>query len=208
MWNDYGWIRPGRSPDYVSLVPPLPPIPPPIPPPPPANSLVDADGNLLVDADGNILVDGGGSGPPPVDVVSLRDALGNLLVDADGNPVLDGSSPTPGIPTIFLSNATVTDMAAIGTTIGTLSAIGGTGVYTFTFTSNPGSLFSISGSNLNVAATLTPASDPISIMADNGAGSTVTQSFMITVTLTSGSPLLADGVSHPLLSDSTSKPLL
>lgn len=90
MWNDYGFIRPGRSPDYIPLVPPTP--------------------------------------PPPIIIP----------------------------PTILLSNSTVLDTASIGTTIGVLSTINGTPPYTFTLTSNPESLFAISGSNLNVAASLMP----------------------------------------------------
>lgn len=84
--------------------------------------------------------------------------------------------------TLTLSNSTIVSTATVGTTIGTLAVIGGTGSYTFTFTSNPGTLFAISGSNLNVAAALTAGSDPITIQANNGAGSIITQPFTITVT--------------------------
>lgn len=83
---------------------------------------------------------------------------------------------------IILSNASIASTATVGTTVGTLNVVGGTGVYTFTFTSNPGTLFAISGSNLNVAAALTAGSDPIIIQANNGAGSIITQPFTITVT--------------------------
>lgn len=84
-------------------------------------------------------------------------------------------------PTIVLSNNTISSTASIGTTVGTLSVVGGTGSYTFTLTSNPGSLYVISGSNLNVAAALTTGSDPITIKADNGAGGVITQPFTIVV---------------------------
>jgi hypothetical protein len=83
---------------------------------------------------------------------------------------------------ITLSNTTIASTATVGTTIGTLAVVGGTGVYTFTFTSNPGTLFAISGANLNVAAALTAGSDPITIQANNGAGGVITQPFTITVT--------------------------
>lgn len=91
-----------------------------------------------------------------------------------------------GGPAIALSASTVLDSASVGTTIGTLSVLGGTGSYTFTLTSNPGSLFSITGTALKVAASLTAGSDAITIRADNGAGGVVTQPFLITVTASGG----------------------
>lgn len=87
-------------------------------------------------------------------------------------------------PSIQLSSATIADTASIGDTIGTLSVSGGTGTYTFTLTSNPGSLFSISGTSLKVAAALSAGSDAITVHADNGAGSTIDRAFLITVTHT------------------------
>lgn len=92
-----------------------------------------------------------------------------------------GDITTRGI-TINLSAATIADTASIGATVGAFSVSGGTGSYTYTLTSNPGTLFAISGSNLNVAASLSAGSDPITVKADNGAGSVVTRSFLITVT--------------------------
>lgn len=87
-----------------------------------------------------------------------------------------------GGPVLSLSAATALDSATIGTVIGTLTVTGGTGAYTFTLTSNPGGLFSITTNQLKVAAALTAGSDPITIKADNGAGSVVTRAFLITVT--------------------------
>lgn len=92
-------------------------------------------------------------------------------------------------PTILLSNATVASSAAVGTTIGTLSVVNGIGSYTFTLTSNPGTLFSISGSSLQVAAALTAGSDPITVQANNGAGSIVNQPFTIIVTGSQSEPI-------------------
>lgn len=85
-------------------------------------------------------------------------------------------------PAIEISNTTIASTATIGSLVGVLTVINGTGTYTFTLTSNPGTLFAISGSNLNVAAALTAGSDPITIQANNGAGSVITQPFTITVT--------------------------
>ncbi|WP_154072527.1 hypothetical protein [Bradyrhizobium erythrophlei] len=96
-----------------------------------------------------------------------------------------------GGPRISLSSSTVSSAATIGTTVGTLSVLHGTGTYTFTLASNPGGLFAISGSNLNVAAALSAGSDAISINANNGAGSSITQPFLITVTPTGGPVALA-----------------
>lgn len=130
-------------------------------------------------------------------------AQGLTLVPADVslhsvNVSLSGMGPNitgaavnlrPSGPIIHLSNATVPDSATVGTSVGALSVTGGAGTYTFTLVSNPGALFAISGSNLNVAASLTAGSDPVSIKADNGAGSTVTQPFLITVTSSANGPM-------------------
>lgn len=89
-------------------------------------------------------------------------------------------------PTLNLSSSTIADTASVGDVIGTLSVSGGTGTYTYTFTSNPGTLFSIASASLKVAAALTAGSDPITIKADNGAGSVFTKAFLITVTSSSG----------------------
>jgi hypothetical protein len=83
--------------------------------------------------------------------------------------------------TIFLDNTTILDTATIGSLVGNLSVSGGTGSYTFTLVSNPGGLFSIAGSQLKVAAALSAGSAPISIKADNGAGSITTVPFIITI---------------------------
>jgi len=91
-----------------------------------------------------------------------------------------------GGPQLLLSASTIADTASVGDVIGTLSVSGGTGSYTYTFTSNPGTLFSISTASLEVAAALTAGSDPITIKADNGAGSVVSRAFLITVTHASG----------------------
>lgn len=115
----------------------------------------------------------------PADV-SLDGVGVNLASTGVSLPVAVPSVVTGG-PIIILSSATIAHTATIGTTIGTLLVINGTGSYTFTLTSNPGTLFAISGANLNVAAALTAGSDPISIKADNGAGSTVTLPLSITV---------------------------
>lgn len=83
---------------------------------------------------------------------------------------------------ITLSNSTTTNAAAIGDTIGTLAVLGGVGSYTFTFFLNPGTLFSIAGATLKVASSpLAIGLDSIVIEADNGAGSVIFQSFIITV---------------------------
>lgn len=97
--------------------------------------------------------------------------------------VASGGMPVVGSQQIQLSAATVLSSATVGTTIGTLSVLNGSGTYTFTFAAggNPGSLFSISGTSLQVAASLSIGSDPIIVHADNGAGSVLNMTFLITV---------------------------
>jgi hypothetical protein len=89
---------------------------------------------------------------------------------------------------IGLSSTSIGEAAAIGATVGVLSVSGGTGTYTFTLTSNPGGLFAISGSNLNVAAALTPGVKPITVQAAGGVPTPLSQAFAITVTATVVTP--------------------
>lgn len=95
------------------------------------------------------------------------------------NPVGGGSSTG-----ITLSNNTVADNAAIGFTIGTFAVVGGVGSYTFSLLSNPNNLFSISGNQLQVAASLATFDgiNLIAVRANNGAGSIFDQAFIINVT--------------------------
>lgn len=94
-----------------------------------------------------------------------------------------------GVKQLLLSGSTVPSSAGIGTVVGNLSVLNGVGVYTYSLTSNPGGLYSIVGSSLEVAAALSVGSDPITIKADNGAGSVVIQSFNITVTGSVNGPM-------------------
>jgi len=81
-----------------------------------------------------------------------------------------------------LSAASIASTAATSTVIGNFSVSNGTGVYTFTLTSNPGGLFAVSGTSLiNAISPLTPGSDAITAKGDNGAGSVVSSPFLITV---------------------------
>lgn len=93
--------------------------------------------------------------------------------------VLGGASG----PTLNLSASSFPENSALNTVIGALSVTDGTGVYSYSLTSNPGTLFNISGSNLRVTSTTIAAgSYPVTILADNGAGSTVSRAFLLTAT--------------------------
>jgi hypothetical protein len=72
---------------------------------------------------------------------------------------------------ILSSGTTFAPNSAAGTVIGTLSVLNGiVGTYTFTFTSNPGVLFQIVGSSLQVlSGTIGAGSYPVIIHAVNGA---------------------------------------
>jgi hypothetical protein len=84
-----------------------------------------------------------------------------------------GGEPGSGNRTarILSSGTTFAPNSATGTVIGTLSVLNGiAGTYTFTFTSNPGVLFQIVGTSLQVAsATIAAGSYPVIIHAVNGA---------------------------------------
>ena len=72
---------------------------------------------------------------------------------------------------ILISNTNVFDNIAVGATVGTLSVAGGSGIYTFTLTSNPGAHFATAGTNgvnLNTATALTAGSYPVTVQAAGG----------------------------------------
>ena len=91
-----------------------------------------------------------------------------------------------GTATIQLSSATIAENASVGAVVGTLSVTNGSGTYTYTLTSNPGTLYAIDGGNLEVADTLSVGSDAITIEADNGVDTPISRAFLITVTAAAG----------------------
>jgi hypothetical protein len=99
-------------------------------------------------------------------------------------PVDEAGNATTMGAVILVSNTTVLDTATIGSNVGTLSVAGGTGTYTFTLTSNPGSLFATAGTNgvnLNVAAALTAGIKPITVQAAGGVPTPISRTINITV---------------------------
>jgi hypothetical protein len=91
---------------------------------------------------------------------------------------------TSVIPTIVTTPSPLTafDNATIGTVVGTLSVVGGTGTYTYSLTFNPGGKYSIVGNQLQVAAPLISGTDSITIQAYNGIGQLHTLATTVTVT--------------------------
>src|SRR4051812_24434733 len=87
---------------------------------------------------------------------------------------------------IQLSNASFAAGAAQGTAIGTLSVTGGTGTYTFTLTDSATNKAQVAGTNgVNLqagSASASAGSFSITVHADNGAGSVLNRTFLITAT--------------------------
>jgi hypothetical protein len=86
---------------------------------------------------------------------------------------------------ISLAGSSVAEDAAIGTAIGTLSVVNGSGVYTFSITADPDSKFAIDGTTLETAAALdyeTATSHSVTIEADNGVDTPLSRTFVIGVT--------------------------
>jgi len=86
---------------------------------------------------------------------------------------------------IRLSAVAIAEDASIGATVGALSVVGGSGVYSFSITSDPDSKFDISGGNLITDAALdyeTATSHQVTIEADNGVDTPLTATFTIIVT--------------------------
>jgi hypothetical protein len=118
-------------------------------------------------------------------VTAERGEKVNMAVSIVSDGALQ-SIPVGGV--IHLSNSTVVSSAAIGSLVGTLSVVGGSGTYTYSLTSNPGGLFAIVGSSLNVAASLSAGSKPITISASNGVDPAITYNATITVTVAATAP--------------------
>jgi hypothetical protein len=100
------------------------------------------------------------------------------------------NSTTGGIvsPSIQLSANSVAENASVGTDIGTLSVVNGSGTYTFTISLDPDSKFAVTGANgetLETGAALdyeTATSHSVTIEADNGVDTPIEREFTINVT--------------------------
>ncbi len=98
-----------------------------------------------------------------------------------------GNSTTV-VPSIVLSANTVIDDAIVGTSIGTFAVASGTGVYTFTITSDVGEKFTIDildHPTLVTAGTINydvATTHDITVEADNGVDAVVTKNYTIYVT--------------------------
>lgn len=114
----------------------------------------------------------------------------------------------PGGSSIQLSNASFTANAAQGTAIGTLSVTGGTGTYIFTLTDSHTNAVQVAGTNgvnLQVGSAASSAeSFSITVHADNGAGSVLSRTFLITA----NSAGVAAALKFNLASNSQYIPLL
>jgi hypothetical protein len=129
---------------------------------------------------------GGATGSTYIPVTADLGAMLDCMVTAT-NPsnsataISNSVGPILTAPVVNLSNTFVSKTAPIGTTIGVLSVGGGTGTYTYTLTNNPGGLFAISGSNLNVAGVLGNGPYSITVQATGGTPSPISSSFTISV---------------------------
>jgi hypothetical protein len=94
-----------------------------------------------------------------------------------------GSGRTFGAA-IIISGNNQDENTAIGTTIGNVSVVGGTGTYTFTKTADPDSAFTFTSPALKNAIVFdyeTATGHNVTIHADNGAGSVLNRTFNIGV---------------------------
>lgn len=104
-----------------------------------------------------------------------------------------GSNP---LGVISFSPATVPDSANIGTLIGYLSVVGGTGLSAFSLANNL--YFTLVGNQIRVKGPLKAGSYALNITANSSAGKII-QSFIVTVTPTAEEQFLADSLNTPLL---------
>jgi hypothetical protein len=146
---------------------------------------------VLLDANGIAL-----NGSANMATLAQRGLQSFCPIDETGNATTMGA-------VILVSNTTVLDNATIGTNVGTLSVAGGTGTYTFTLTSNPGSLFATAGTNgvnLNTAAALTVGDKPITVQAAGGVPTPISRALIVTVT---PAPTLPANTVLPVISGAT-----
>jgi hypothetical protein len=97
-------------------------------------------------------------------------------------PILFGNRE----PQIRLSASTVEENVALGTVVGTLSVVNGSGVYTFTEDDDPNELFEIDGDEVKTNAVVDyeiyPGTVSYTVIADNGVDPPITETFTITIT--------------------------
>lgn len=87
-------------------------------------------------------------------------------------------------PELRISDTSIDEGATTGRVVGTLMVLNGSGSYTYTITSDTDSKFAISGSDLVTAAALdyeTKTSHNVTIQADNGVDTPISQAFVIEV---------------------------
>ena len=97
-----------------------------------------------------------------------------------------GAIPGPTLPpALYLSGLNqVTEGAAPGTVIGTLQVLNGTGTYTFTKTTDTAAKFTLAAGVLSTAGTWDYEAAtfyPVTITADNGAGSVLVRTINVRV---------------------------
>ena len=140
-----------------------------------------ANYTLTKNADGSITVQDNRAGKDG------KDTLKNIETAKFSDGTIDLTTWSDKAPTsLALSKATVAENSAVGTTIGTLSAVDPEGkTLTYKLTDTAGGLFKLSGNKLQVAKALNYEalqSDTITVQVSDPAGNTTTKTFTIGVT--------------------------
>jgi methionine-rich copper-binding protein CopC len=116
-----------------------------------------------------------GSGSPSMACVRIVDSSNTVLDELFG-----------GGTRIELSALTVEENVALGTVVGTLSVVNGSGVYTFTEDDDPNELFEIDGDEVKTNAVVDyeiyPENVTYTVIAPNGVDPPITETFTITIT--------------------------
>ena len=127
----------------------------------------------------------GGNGVFQLDGIHYATPGGAAAADDNHIPwVVAQLNDLLAVPQIQLSALTVNENVALGTPVGALSVVNGTGTYTFTITSDPENKFALSGGNLVTDGALdfeADASHAVTIEADNGVDAPISRTFTITV---------------------------
>ncbi len=159
-----------------------------------------ANYTLTKNSDGSITVQDNRAGKDG------KDTLKNIEIAKFSDGTIDLTTLSDKAPTsLALSKATVAENSAVGTTIGTLSAIDPEGkALTYKLTDTAGGLFKLSGAKLQVAKALNYEAlqgDTITVEVSDPAGNKTTKTFTIgitdvleTITGTSAAETLKGGI--------------
>jgi hypothetical protein len=148
---------------------------------------------------------------PPEDakVVTVSENVDTKKVGL--NVVIIGESSATGPTDLVLSNTSIAEGSPVNTLVANITAVGGTGPYTFTILSDPGNYFTITGSQLRLDNPSSPAGTySVTIQVEDNNGFTYSEAFNITFVtgaFTDQQSVPFDGISRALSATFSGSPV-